>query len=75
MVDNGPPHKSASGRSSPGVSREQRISDEGLLRLEKQLQCGVNISAQVLLQWVKRYGDEARALIHKYGRTGDISND
>lgn len=66
MADNGPPHKTASGRSSPGVFREQRISDEGLLRLEKQLQSGVNISAQVLEQWVKRYGDAARDVIKKY---------
>jgi hypothetical protein len=50
----------------PGVSREQRISDEGLKRLEKQLQYGVNISEQVLNQWLKRYGNAARDLIIKY---------
>jgi len=50
----------------PGVSREQRISDEGLTRLEKQLRSGINISDQVLAQWVKRYGDDARDLILKY---------
>ena len=30
--------------SSPGVSRENRISDEGLLRLEKQLASGTKIA-------------------------------
>jgi len=54
------------GKAVPGVSREQRISDEGLKRLEKQLQCGVNISEQVLNQWLKRYGKAARDLIEKY---------
>ena len=33
--------------TKPGVSREQRISDEGLLRLEKQFQSGVNVNAMV----------------------------
>jgi hypothetical protein len=33
---------------APGVSREQRISDEGLQRLQKQLQSGVRISDRVL---------------------------
>ena len=51
----------------PGVSREERISADGLLRLEKQLKAG-NISAMVLKQWIKRYGDSARSLIKKYGR-------
>jgi len=54
------------GKAIPGVSREQRISDEGLKRLEKQLQCGVNISEQVLNQWLMRYGKAARDLIEKY---------
>jgi hypothetical protein len=54
----------------PGISREQRISDEGLMRLEKQLQSGVNISEQVLKQWVKRYGNDARDLITKYRGKG-----
>jgi hypothetical protein len=53
-------------KGQPGVSREQRISDEGLTRLEKQLRSGINISDQVLAQWVKRYGDDARDLILKY---------
>jgi len=50
----------------PGVSREQRISDEGLRRLQKQLQSGVRISEPVLQQWVKRYGDAAKDIIQKY---------
>ncbi len=52
----------------PGVSREQRISDEGLKRLQKQLQSGVRISEPVLEQWVKRYGDgdAATDIIKKY---------
>ncbi len=50
----------------PGVSREQRISDEGLKRLQKQLQSGVRISESVLEQWVKRYGDAATDIIKKY---------
>ena len=50
----------------PGVSRQQRISEEGLKRLEKQLQSGVKISAVVLQQWVKRYGDAATVIISKY---------
>lgn len=52
----------------PGVSREQRISDEGLLRLEKQFQSGVNVNAMVLKQWIKRYGEPARNLIKRYDR-------
>ncbi|PCJ83131.1 MAG: hypothetical protein COA54_15860 [Thiotrichaceae bacterium] len=50
----------------PGVSREQRISDEGLNRLQKQLQSGVRISEPVLQQWIKRYGDAAKNIIQKY---------
>jgi len=51
----------------PGVSREQRISAEGLSRLEKQLRSGRKISTQVLKQWIKRYGDDARVLLKGYG--------
>lgn len=51
---------------APGVSREQRISDEGLQRLQKQLQSGVRISDEVLQQWIKRYGDAARDVIEKH---------
>lgn len=65
-------NKPGSGKSSPGISREQRISSEGLMRLEKQLQSGINISSQVLNQWIKRYGDEARDIIKKYGRDCNI---
>lgn len=54
---------------NPGVSREQRISDDGLHRLEKQLQSGVRIARPVLLQWVKRYGEPARAIIEQHGYT------
>ena len=46
--------------SKPGVTRQQRISDEGLKRLERQLQSGVRISEAVLQQWIKRYGDDAK---------------
>jgi len=50
----------------PGVSREDRLSDEGLSRLEKQLSAGVNISDMVLRQWLKRYGEPVRQLLKKY---------
>jgi len=55
-----------SGSNKPGVSRGQRISEEGLKRLQKQLQSGVRISEPVLQQWVKRYGNAARDIIQKY---------
>lgn len=58
-------------KSTPGVSREQRIADEGLRRLEKQLQSGIRISAMVLQQWVKRYGDEAQIIIQRYNQDDD----
>ena len=51
---------------NPGISREQRISDEGLKRLQKQFQSGVRISDAVLQQWIKRYGDAAREIIQRY---------
>jgi len=54
-------------KPAPGVSRQQRISDEGLARLDKQLKSGVRISSQVLHQWIKRYGDEARMLLKSHG--------
>ena len=53
-------------KPEPGVSREQCISDEGLQRLQKQLQSGVRISDRVLQQWIKRYGDAARSIVDKY---------
>ncbi len=54
-------------KPNPGVSRDSRISDEGLLRLEKHPQLGNKINVMVLQQWVRRYGDEARNLLKKYG--------
>lgn len=53
-------------KPEPGVSREQRISDEGLQRLQKQLQSGVRISDRVLQQWIFRYGDAACSIVDKY---------
>ena len=55
----------------PGVSRKDRISDEGLARLERQLKLGIKVSEQVLQQWVRRYGDAARDLLIKYHRELD----
>jgi len=55
-----------SSKKQPGVSRDDRISDEGLLRLEKQLATGRKVSRLVLDQWIKRYGDAARDIINKY---------
>ena len=57
-----------SNNPAPGVSREERISDEGLQRLEKQLAAGIKISRPVLDQWVKRYGDAAQELIRRYAK-------
>ena len=51
----------------PGISRNQRVSDEGLARLEKQLQSGIKINTLVLREWVKRYGAAANNLLKKYG--------
>ena len=51
---------------APGVSRQARISDEGLQRLERQLMRGGHISPQVLAQWIKRYGEPAREMIKRY---------
>jgi hypothetical protein len=62
-------------RPAPGVTRQQRISDEGLQRLEKQLSSGLNISAMVLKQWVKHYGDAARDQIRKHDRYTDNLDD
>ncbi len=58
---------------NPGVSRDERISDEGLVRLEKHLKNGTNMSKMVLEQWVKRYGDSARTIIRKYRPELDLS--
>jgi hypothetical protein len=53
---------------SPGVSRANRISGEGLARLEKQLRQGSQISDPVLTQWIRRYGKAAREAIRAAGR-------
>jgi hypothetical protein len=50
----------------PGVSRSERLSNEGLTRLENQLKAGVNVSPMVLAQWIKRYGEPAVTIIKKY---------
>lgn len=52
----------------PGVSREQRVSDDGLERLEKHLKLGTRINPQVLKQWIRRYGKPAEALIRQYNQ-------
>ncbi len=54
-------------KPSPGVSRDHRISEDGLDRLRKQLDSGVKISQPVLMQWVKRYGDTALEIIEQHG--------
>ena len=51
----------------PGVTRDERISGEGLQRLEKHLQHGARISKPVLAQWIRRYGEPARDLLKRYG--------
>lgn len=56
-----------SSNSLPGISRNKRISDEGLKRLQAQLQRGQRLSNSVLTQWINRYGDQARELINAYG--------
>lgn len=53
-------------RHTPGVSRPDRLSDEGLARLQAQLEAGIAISTVVLEQWIKRYGAPAREIIEKY---------
>ncbi len=52
---------------TPGVSRDERISDDGLQRLRKQLSSGVKISPPVLRQWIKRYGDSAKQIMLAHG--------
>ena len=53
-------------KPEPGTARGQRLSDQGLARLERQLASGVNVSKHVLDQWIKRYGDAARKIIAKH---------
>lgn len=55
--------KIQSAGASPGISRVERISDEGLQRLEKHLASGVKVNITVLAQWVRRYGEPAREII------------
>lgn len=57
--------------SIPGVTREDRLSEEGLLRLDRQLTRGGKISNFVLAQWIKRYGDSARNIIKKHNCYSD----
>jgi hypothetical protein len=70
---------SVSGRADPprpGVSREQRISAEGLQRLGRQLQSGAMPSRPVLMQWVRRYGEDALDLLRAHGvDTTDLAGD
>lgn len=54
-------------QSNPGVTRDDRIADEGLQRLDKQLGSGVRVSQQVLSQWIKRYGKPAVEIIKRHG--------
>ena len=58
-------------KSKPGVSRLNRISDEGLQRLDKLLSRGDKISKPVLAQWIRRYGDQARQVIKHHGSYSD----
>lgn len=56
---------------NPGVSREARISEEGLQRLAIHLERGTGIADTVLKQWIKRYGEAARELLKRHGRYHD----
>ena len=53
---------------APGIARAERLSDEGLQRLARQLAAGSQISDAVLAQWLRRYGEPARALIRQHDR-------
>ena len=55
----------------PGVSRQNRLTEEGLQRLERQLMIGVRINIPVLAQWIKRYGEAARVIIKRHGQYSD----
>jgi hypothetical protein len=52
----------------PGIARAERLSDEGLQRLARQLAAASQISDAVLSQWLRRYGEPARALIKQHDR-------
>jgi len=54
-------------RPNPGISRDARISEAGLRRLEAQLAAGARMSDAVLAQWIRRYGDPARAVLRHHG--------
>ena len=56
---------------APGVSRQTRLSGEGLQRLEKQLADGAAVSVPVLAQWIRRYGETARDIIRRHGQYCD----
>lgn len=58
-------------RGIPGVSRQNRLSEEGLARLERQLEKAARISDPVLSQWIRRYGEAAREIIRNHGRYHD----
>ena len=58
----------------PGISREDRLSDEGLQRLRRQLESGNRLSQPVLQQWVRRYGQPAIELIEQFN-TGNSGED
>ena len=55
-------------KTTPGIARDERISDEGLQRLERMLERGTGISDAVLAQWIRRYGDAARTILARHGR-------
>lgn len=59
----------------PGVSRSNRLSAEGLLRLENQLATGARMTDQVLAQWIRRYGEPARDIIREHGRDSQAFDD
>ena len=52
----------------PGIARANRLSAEGLERLNRQLESGSQISDTVLMQWIRRYGEAAREIIRRHGR-------
>ena len=53
---------------TPGISRDKRLSDDGLQRLERQLRSGSQISDPVLTQWIRHDGEPARKIIRRHGR-------
>lgn len=59
------------GDREPGISRDQRLGDEGLERLRRQLANGARPSELVLAQWVRRYGEAAQRLIDAHLDAGD----